>query len=114
SARPAHAREFRRHKIRSRCKHRCDQTCDYIELAILIGQRFGIAFFERDVETLSGRARPRFLEPVSRDVAADNSCARSRRDQGELSGAAADIKQADSRRESEPLEKLFGIFLHKT
>ena len=77
-----------------------------------IRQRFGISFFERDLQSLGGRAGTGFLEPVGRDVATGDLCARPGRDQRELPGAAADIEQPGSRCDSEPPEKLLRVLLH--
>ena len=109
---PAHAREFGGDQFRARREHGSEHADDGVELAVCVRQRFGVAFFKGDRQSFGGSAGAGLLDPVGGDVAAGNFGARACGDQGELSGAAADVEQPGAGCELEPLVEQLRVLLH--
>ncbi len=91
-ARPAHANQFGCHSLGAGCEHRTDEAHHQTKGGILIGQHFGVAFVEADVQAPGLGTGARLLDRIRGNVSAGEASTGVRR--GWISGPRRSPRRA--------------------
>ena len=81
-------------ELRARGEHGAEHGGDGVEGGVAVGKGFGVALVEGDGEAFVGGAGAGLLEQVECDVDAGNDAAAAGEWNGDVAGAAGDVKDA--------------------